>query len=248
MLQNTFLHIKGVGRITERKIWKSGIKTWQGYLKNWKKVDLPEKRSMRILDAVEESRNEFESGNHSYFKDRLPLMEQWRAYKDFEDSTVFLDIETTGLAFQRHDITVIGMYDGSRHSNYVKGMNLDDFQFELPLYKVLVTFNGSMFDVPFIKAKYPSVGFDQIHLDLRFLMRRIGYSGGLKRIENQLGITRRQDVEDLRGIDAVRLWKSYERGNDGALNVLIKYNSEDVQNLTRLMRITYDNLRTRVLQ
>jgi uncharacterized protein YprB with RNaseH-like and TPR domain len=247
MLRNTFLHIRGVGPITERRIWNGGISTWNDYLRKSGGLDLPEKRKGRILEGVEESIKALKGGDHSYFREGLPEREQWRAYRDFEKSTAFLDIETTGLGFWSHDITMIGIFDGKRQSTYIKGINLDDFQFELSRYSVIVTFNGTMFDVPFISAKYPNVRFDQIHLDLRFLMRRLGYRGGLKSIETQVGLKRPDEVEGLKGADAVRLWRAYARGNDKALKLLMKYNAEDVRGLESLMKIAYKELKSRTL-
>ena len=39
--------------------------------------------------------------------------------------------------------------------------------------------------------------FTPAHIDLRFLLRRIGYRGGLKKIEKELGISRAHDISDL---------------------------------------------------
>ncbi len=248
MLKNTFVHIKGVGSVTERKIWDHGIRTWEDYIKQCDDLEIPDKRKMRFLEKVRESIAALKAGDHGYFASALPVKENWRAYGEFKRSTVFLDIETTGLGFERHDITVIGMYDGRRISTYVKGINLDDFQFDLPKYCVLVTFNGSRFDVPFIQSKYPNVRFDQIHIDLRFLLRRLGLTGGLKSIEEQLGVKRATDVKGMRGVDAVRMWREYERGNDGALRLLIKYNSEDIRNLQTIMEKAYRDMKKNTLR
>jgi uncharacterized protein YprB with RNaseH-like and TPR domain len=247
MLRNTFLHIRGVGPVTERRIWNAGISTWNDFLRKRDALDIPEKRRQRILEGVEKSIEAFKSGDHGFFRDGLPENERWRAYRDFEKSTAYLDIETTGLGFWSHDITMIGIFDGKRQSTYIKGINLDDFQFELSRYSVIVTFNGSRFDVPFIEAKYPNVKFGQIHLDLRFILRRLGYRGGLKSIESEMGLKRSGDVEDLRGADAVRLWRAYTKGNDKALKLLIKYNSEDVRGLECLMKIAYKEMKKRTL-
>jgi len=247
MLRNSFVHIKGVGHISEQRIWRTGIRTWSEYKKKWKEVELPEKKKKRILEEIEKSQEELKAKNHKYFSEGLPVKESWRAYKEFEDSIVFLDIETTGLRFEYYDITVIGLFDGKKVNTYINGINLDDFQFELPKYSIMVTFNGSRFDVPFIQTKYPNVRFDQIHIDLRYALRRLGYKGGLKSIERQLGIKRASDVSDFRGIDAVRLWKRYRKGDDRALELLIKYNAEDIINLKRIMKIAYEDLKAQAL-
>ncbi|MCK5547923.1 MAG: ribonuclease H-like domain-containing protein [Thermoplasmata archaeon] len=247
MLRSTFIHIRGVGNITERRIWNGGVRTWDDFVKKGDGLNLPARRKEYIFENVAESLRELKAGNHGYFVRGLPKKETWRAYREFESSTVFLDIETTGLGFEHHDITVIGLFDGKHVNTYIKGINLDDFQFELSKYNMVVTFNGSLFDLPFIEAKYPNVKLDLLHVDLRFPLKRLGYSGGLKSIEKQLKITRDDDVKDMRGIDAVRLWKQYLRGNDDALHQLIKYNSEDIKNLKFLMEMAYKKLKARTL-
>ena len=60
--------------------------------------------------------------------------------------------------------------------------------------------------------------------------------GGLKRVEEQLGIFRRSRGID--GIEAMRLWQRYETTRDRrALMTLLEYNREDVLNLEALDRI-----------
>jgi uncharacterized protein YprB with RNaseH-like and TPR domain len=59
---------------------------------------------------------------------------------------------------------------------------------------------------------------------------RHGLFGGLKRVEEQLGIARRSKGID--GWDAMRLWSRYEDGGDReALEILLAYNRDDVLNL-----------------
>jgi predicted nuclease with RNAse H fold len=66
--------------------------------------------------------------------------------------------------------------------------------------------------------------------------------GGLKSIEAELGLNRAQSVEDLTGYDATVLWAQYLRGETGALDRLIQYNTEDVVHLKAIMEIAYDRL------
>jgi uncharacterized protein YprB with RNaseH-like and TPR domain len=55
---------------------------------------------------------------------------------------------------------------------------------------MLVTFNGLNFDVPMLYRNFPKLMLDQLHLDLCPTLRRVGLRGGLKRIEQQLGLLR----------------------------------------------------------
>ena len=58
---------------------------------------------------------------------------------------------------------------------------------------------------------------------------RHGLYGGLKVVEQVLGIGRQTD--GLTGVDAMRLWEEWRRGRTEALRTLLKYNEDDVVNL-----------------
>jgi len=94
-----------------------------------------------------------------------------------------------------------------------------------------VTFNGKRFDVPFLEANF-DIDLQRPHLDLLYTCKKIGLSGGLKQVEQDIGIER--DRPDISGRDAVRLWREHERGQDGSLETLISYNREDTVNLQTL--------------
>ncbi len=84
---------------------------------------------------------------------------------------------------------------------------------------------------------------DHMHVDLRYALRKIGLSGGLKHIEKKVGISRGDDLEGVDGYEAVKLWHRYERGDEAALDKLIRYNIEDVVNLKTLMEKAYGGLK-----
>ena len=94
-----------------------------------------------------------------------------------------------------------------------------------------MTFNGKRFDVPFLEANF-DVDLQRPHLDLMYTAKQIGLSGGLKQVEEDIGIER--DRPDISGRDAVRLWREHRAGRDGALETLISYNREDTVNLQTL--------------
>lgn len=63
---------------------------------------------------------------------------------------------------------------------------------------------------------------------------RYNLRGGLKAVEQQLGIPRQP--KGIGGLEAVMLWWRYQDyGAEDALNMLLKYNKEDVVNL-RVLR------------
>jgi uncharacterized protein YprB with RNaseH-like and TPR domain len=122
---------------------------------------------------------------------------------------------------------------------YVYGDNLDLFARDLGKYRVLITYNGSCFDLPFIRNQF-GIALDHVHIDLRYLLSSLGYRGGLKGCERSLGL----DRAELNGVDgyfAVLLWYEYsKRGNMKALETLLAYNIADTVNLENLMVQTFN--------
>jgi hypothetical protein len=238
MLENTYIHVPGIGDTVERKIWESGIRNWGDFLENHHQVRIPKAKKRVLVASIEESVEQLSSGNHVFFSNSIPARHHWRAYRHFKGDTAFVDIETTGLSPNFHEITIIGIYNGKEAKMFIKGINLDDAVDELSKYKQLVTFNGARFDLPFIESEYPGF-FNHLHTDLMYPLRKIGYSGGLKNIECMLGLKRSGDTVGISGFDAVRLWKKYERGDKKALELLVKYNTEDIVNLETIIEMTY---------
>ena len=134
-------------------------------------------------------------------------------------------------------------YDGKSIFTYVNGQNLDKFREDIQRYKVLVTYNGRCFKVPFIES-YLGIELDQVHIDLRYILRSLGYTGGFKGCEKKAGIDR-GDLEGVDGYFAVLFWDDYLRNkSQKAPETLLAYNIQDVVNLETLMVLTY-NLKLR---
>lgn len=248
MLNNTYIHISGVGKGLEKKIWSQGIHTWKEFLEKKELISIPLSRKSRVCEEIRISSEHLAAKDHCFFSQCLPSAEHWRAYPFFSDSVAFVDIETTGLSMSRDIITIVGIYDGTESKTYIKDINLNEIVKEFSKYKLLVTFNGARFDLPFIKSEFPNIEFKQLHIDLMYPLRRIGYNGGLKNIEKLLGICRSEDTEGMSGFDAVKLWKKYERGDQEALDKLIKYNREDIVNLKSIIELTYPKMVEKALK
>lgn len=232
MLESTFLHIPGIGETTETYLWQHGIRHWNEFEKRSGSICLPKRKKDLISKYISLSKECIARQDYHFFSANLPLNQHWRAYSTFRPC--FLDIETTGLDKHRNEITLIGLYNGAESKVFINGHNLDEFYEELSKYPVIVSFNGMMFDVPFIKAKY-DVPIDQLHIDLRFVLAKLGYKGGLKKIEKELGITRDDSIDGVDGFEAVRLWYRYKKGDQEALKKLVEYNIADIENLKTLM-------------
>ena len=125
MLTNSFIHIQGIGAITEQRLWESGIKDW-GSIKTGLPIPVSAGRKHFLLNGIEESWRHLEDCNPMYFSKCLPANQSWRLFPEFRNSIVYLDIETTGLDRHYQSITTIVLYDGHEIKTYVNGQNLDD--------------------------------------------------------------------------------------------------------------------------
>lgn len=248
LLEATFLHAQGVGRTTEQKLWQAGACTWQAYLAR-PDSDWPLTRAQRALltPTVAESQARLDAEDFRWFADLLPSGEHWRAVPAFGHRLAFVDIETNG-GMEPDDLTVVGVFDGRQMRQYVKGRNLDEFPASLDDAAILVTFFGTGFDLPFLRRAFPALPFDQMHVDLCYLFKRLGIKGGLKSIETRLGIQRSNATAGLSGWDAVRLWREYRRGRRQSLDVLLAYNADDVRNMADLLAEGYRRIARQTLQ
>lgn len=236
MLRNTFCHVPGIGPKSEATLWSQGIVSWQDALASNSGLE----RDFPFLKMrIRESLDYLEDEDARYFGKCLPANYLWRLFPDFRDSTAYLDIETNGLGGDRAYVTTIAMYDGTKLYHYVRGHNLDQFERDAAKYKLLVTYNGKCFDVPFIEH-HLRVPMNQVHIDLRFLLKGLGYTGGLKGCEKKLGLDRRE-LDGVNGYFAVLLWRDFRQNrNDKALETLLAYNVLDAVNLEYLMVRAYN--------
>jgi hypothetical protein len=99
-----------------------------------------------------------------------------------------------------------------------------------------------MFDLRFLKKTFGELPLPAVHIDLRYLAKRAGLSGGQKAIERELGIQARDGVEDVDGAIAVLLWHLYLRGDHDALMRLIDYNRRDVCGMCSILDQVMDRL------
>jgi uncharacterized protein YprB with RNaseH-like and TPR domain/predicted nuclease with RNAse H fold len=243
MLKRTFIHIPGIGKETERRLWVHGIHSWDDADRFEKRFGIAGARLQQILDEyIPRSREAIRKRDVRFFDRLCTSGEAWRLYSEFADDCVYLDIETTGLSMVFDSVTMVGLYDGRKYRAFIEGENLDQFADELARYSIVITFNGSGFDLRFLKLAFPDVRIPPIHIDLRWVTRKLGLCGGLKEVENRVGITRPNDVADLSGYNAAVLWSKYLRGERSALERLVQYNTEDVVHLKAIMEIAYDRL------
>jgi hypothetical protein len=227
VLRHTFCHLPGVGAKTEQRLWEAGCTSWNA---------VPPGRLP--AEPLRDSLAHYQGGNPAWFGQLLPAAQAWRLYHDFRDSCAFFDIETTGMLGWGH-ITTIALYDGRCVRHYVHGDNLDDFVRDVADYRVLVSYNGKSFDVPFLERTF-GVRLEQAHIDLRHVLRALGLRGGLKSCERQLGL-QRPGMEEVDGYTAVLLWHHFRSHREPrALESLLAYNIQDAVNLEALMVLAHN--------
>lgn len=144
----------------------------------------------------------------------------------------YLDIETSF----GQEITIIGIFTPPARVIQLVGedANWTNLWNALEGVTEILTYNGSRFDLPVIRRA--------IKLDLNkyFQCRDLMYDcwrenlyGGLKKVEEKLGIERISRGID--GMEAMRLWERFRYYQDeDALKALLEYNREDAINLYHL--------------
>ncbi len=233
MIQNSFIFLPRITPKKEKIIWSQNVHSWDDFLKTEQIKGVTEAKKPSYDRLINDAKKHLIDDNEKFFKEVFPTGETWRLYNQFKNDVCFLDIETTGYY---GDITVLGLYDGHDTKTFVKGQSLfkDKIEDELSKYKMLITFNGASFDLPVIRRQF-NIDFNVPHIDLRFAAKKIGLSGGLKKIEHEIGIKRADEVQGVTGEDAVMLWRQYRAtGEKKYLDLLVQYNEEDIINLKQL--------------
>ena len=247
VLRSTFVHLSGVGPIGEAALWRSGVLDWTQLRDSIDSLAFPPDRAARLRAELAVSERALRDRDCAWFAHRLPKGEVWRIFPEFRSETAFLDIETTSLSPYEGIVTVVTVHGAGATRTFVADDNLEELPAYLRRFSVLVTFNGSLFDVPFLQVRFPELQPPVAHIDLRFVLYRLGQAGGLKRIESRLGLGSRDGVEGIHGLDAVRLWERFRRGDRGSLEKLIQYNRADTVNLEPLAEYASSELRRRLL-
>ncbi len=239
MLKHTFQHLHGIGDKTEKRIWAAGITTWEEFLNSPSQAPLSQWQRDLACAELENSFRALECRDAQYFTDKMSGALHWRLFPEFGQRVAYLDIETSGAVAGLSHLTVVGVYDGNQPRAYIRGDNLDQFAPEIDEFTLLVTYNGKLFDLPFLRQEL-GISLAHAHIDLRYPLAALGYKGGLKKIERTLGLEREGPVALLDGWCAVLLWQYHEQGESGALETLIRYNLEDVIHLPALLACVYN--------
>lgn len=247
MLQSTFRHLKGISAQRELELWRQGVLTWEDLAVRVSPQFPLFKEAVNATgpsSMLSMSREALQVGDMAFFAKHLDRQEHYRIALTFPKETIFLDIETTGLSRYYDYITLVGWSIGGDYGVYVRGDSNTQLHSALAQAKAIVTFNGSIFDIPFLRQEFHGLRIPEAHVDLRFLGKRVGLSGGQKAIEEQLGLKRNAEVRGVTGEAAPILWHRYRRGDIDALKLLIEYNHADIEG----MKFLFDYAMTKLFE
>ena len=244
MLLNTFQHLSGISGKKELELWRSGVITWKDFERS-------QNYQLALLTSDDSensplylSQKALKEEDADFFVRRLVPQEYYRIALNLHKHTMFLDIETTGLSKYYDSITLIGWSIGREYGVLIQGDSDKAFREAIAKAKTIVTFNGSLFDLPFMRNKIKDLNLPACHVDFRFLAKRVGLSGGQKAIEKEIGLRRSKDLENIEGKTAALLWYKYRWGDQGALKQLISYNHADIEG----MKVILDKVVERLLK
>ena len=216
----------------EARLWAEGISDWTDLIRHTPvQLDLYRKRRGALQSDVEASEDALANSDIAYFANRLPKREFYRIAASFPERCVFLDIESTGLSTHYDQVTLVGWSVGSTYTVLVDPSQIGQLERDLREHPMIVTFNGSLFDLPFLAKRFKTDWSGHFHVDLRYLAKRVGLTGGQKKIEVEIGLTREGSLEGITGAEAVALWFDYKEGDLNALRELVRYNHADIEGM-----------------
>ncbi|QIB25876.1 ribonuclease H-like domain-containing protein [Caloranaerobacter azorensis] len=174
----------------------------------------------------------------------------------------FLDIETTGFNREKDKIILIGvMYFNNNEikisqffANSLEEEKeiLNKFAEFIAQFDLFFTFNGNIFDIPFINSKFRQHKLEYFidtnnSIDLLKIVRKhkniLGLNNcKLKTVEKYLGINRKDKIS---GKESIKMYFEYlKTKNESIKKIILKHNYEDIYYLHKLLNIyeIIDNL------
>ena len=240
MLNRTFVHLPGIGPVKEGRLWRDGIHDWASLAVSAERIFRGD-RLREIRETLDRSHAALDARDWHFFYRRLPRPELWRLVPACFGNIAYLDIETTGqFAPPRcHSTTIAVSFRGTLYQEHDDARKRELLEWICREASALGTFFGEVFDIPFLRSEY-GLPFEIAHIDMCFWLKRLGYRGGLKKVEKCFPEIPPRQSEDVDGFDAVRLWRWHEQGVPGALETLLTYNAEDTIVLERLLVLAWN--------
>ncbi len=234
--ERTFQLIRGVGPQREKELWARELETWADFERAAaRETVLGDRLDRELLVAIAKARDALTRGALVELASLFPAREHWRLYGHFVEQAAFFDIEADGDDAP----TVVGVMDRFGIASFRRGTSLPELPARLAQSAIWVSFNGSVYDVPALRKAFESFPSPPVHLDLRFLIRHAKLRGGLKGVEDAIGLGRPPHLRGVRGLDAIRLWREWNFNRDkNALRLLVEYNLYDAINLRSVLEWT----------
>ncbi len=236
MIESTFCHLPGISLADEREFWRKGICTWDDLL-CWASVFTNDDRYAALQSAIADSKAAVSTQRAGYFLKDLPESEWYRVYGDFRAQIHCLDIETDGLQ-EGAKITCLSVLSAGEMCTFTGRENLESAAVKLAKIRIVVTFNGTSFDIPRLMRNFPAFR-PRFHLDLAKVLRTLKIRGSLKDVAVRFGW--KQDTSPIgiaNGEEAARAWGKYRNSGDPAiLESLRAYNQKDVERLDFILRV-----------
>lgn len=239
MIRATFQLVPGLGPRRERALWEAGFRDWRDVLDaDAAALPMPASLAAGLRAALVRLEAAWGRQDLPALAAQIPPSEHWRFFGGFHTCAVYLDIEVD----REEGITVVGLLDRHGPRLLRAGHDLAHIATHVPPDCLLVTFNGASFDVPMLSKAFDTWSAPQAHMDLRHLWNRLGHWGGLKALEDQVGIGRPSHLKDLDGSQAGWLWRHARLGDRQALLKLAEYNLYDTINLRTLAALGWNRM------
>lgn len=230
LTEQSLCQIAGITPELECKLMRSGVTSVMQLGLRCGEM-FPISRAERIRTSIARYVKFRDLGMTDGIVNAFPCGHRVRVLSDRFERACFLDIETD----ERMRITCISTQMDHQSATFLRGQNLDDFLDVWQQAELVVSFNGKRFDVPIILRTF-GLTRTPAQIDLMDEARHYGLTGELKQIEKEIGF-QRDGSAGMNGMDAVALWHRFEHsGDEDALEVLKRYNREDVESLVVLYK------------
>ncbi len=236
MIENKFFFLPNISVKKENKIigflkQNNFSLNWTGFLKAKKILGITDEKKKVYDNILLFLKRKLLEEDFEIFKIILKQKDHYLLYPYFKDNIIFLDIETCGYD-KNKNITFIGLSDGENF----KLFNPNNITFDISKIlknKMIVTFNGNVFDIPHIKKKLNYNFETNFFIDLRFLLNKINIKGSLKEVEEKFNIKRNLKLSSG---DPLLLYKKFYATQDYYyLELLEEYIKQDVESLIVLL-------------
>lgn len=229
-----------MGPWREKDLWARGILTWSDFeAAAQRDVVMSKRLDAELLERLGAVKTAVAQRDLPTLAAAMPEREHWRLYPMFREQAAFVDLEADDdLA-----ITVGGVFDATGPATFIAGRNLEALAPRLAKSPIWVTFNGGAFDLPVLRRHFAQIREPLAHIDLRFLIRKARLKGGLKHVEDTLGLGRPPHLKGVKGFDAIRLWREFciNRRIEG-LRLLVEYNLYDAINLKSVLELSLNKI------